>query len=288
VYSWVPRAGYFGIAAESKKLDVPFGGHVPYSVSVVEASNAGQKSIEHEDDFMRACSSRDSALRAKMGDTATLAPDLQIALIRTQAQVLRATYDPAKCRSVIETLVRNHTWVTPTLVVYQPYAHGFDSASTHPELAKYVPGLVQGGWVRRAAGLTPNDSQVVRSYFSFERTRDLRNAGVKLLAGTDMPQAFIYPGFSLHEELALLVKSGLTPLEALRAATYNPAEYLDALDSLGTVSRGKVADLVLLDADPLVDITNTRRISAVIANGRLFDAMARARLLSHVETALRH
>ncbi len=287
-YSWVPRAAYFGLAAESRKLNVPFGGHVPYAVSVVEASNAGQRSIEHEDDLMRACSSRDSVLRAKFGDTTTLAPGVQLAVIRAQAQELRATYDPAKCRSVIETLVLNHTWVTPTLVVYQPYAHGFDSASTHPELSKYVPGLVQGGWMRRVAGLEPSDTLVVRSYFSFERTRDLENAGVKLLAGTDMPQAFIYPGFSLHEELSLLVRSGLTPLEALRAATYNPAEYLGALDSLGTVSQGKLADLVLLDADPLVNIGNTRRISAVIANGRLFDSTARAGLLSHVETALRH
>jgi imidazolonepropionase-like amidohydrolase len=127
----------------------------------------------------------------------------------------------------------------------------------------------------------------VRSYFSFDRTRDLKNAGVKLLAGPDMPHACVYPGFSLHAELALLVRSGLTPLDALRAATYNPAEFLGALDSLGTVSQGKVADLVLLDADPLVDIGNTRRISVVIANGRLFDSAARARLLNHVETALK-
>jgi imidazolonepropionase-like amidohydrolase len=129
---------------------------------------------------------------------------------------------------------------------------------------------------------------IMRSYFSFDRTRDLNNAGVKLLAGTDMPQAFVYPGFSLHDELALLVRAGLTPLEALRTATYNPAECLAALDSLGTVSEGKIADLVLLDADPLDDIRNTRRISAVIANGRLFDATARAALLAHVETALKH
>ena len=287
-YSWVPRAAYFGLAAEARKLNVPFAGHVPFSVSVVEASASGQRSIEHEDDLMRACSSRDSLLRARFGDTTTLSSGKQLALIRAQAQELRASYDPAKCRSVLATLVQNHTWVTPTLVVYQPYAHAFDSASTHPELGKYVPGLVQGGWMRRAAGLSPSDSMVVRSYFSFDRTRDLRDAGVKLLAGTDTPQAFIYPGFSLHDELALLVRSGLTPLEALRAATYNPAEYFGALDSLGTVSKGKLADLVLLDANPLVDIRNTRRISAVIANGRLFDAAARARLLSQVETTLRH
>jgi len=288
VYSWVPRAAYFGVAAEAKKVGVPFAGHSPYSVSVSEASNAGQRSIEHEDDLMRACSSSDSALRAEFADTTTLRPERQLAQMRDQARVLRATYDPAKCRSVIATLTRNHTWITPTLVVYQPYAHAFDSATIHPELAKYVPGLVEGGWRQRASRVAPADSMVVRSYFSFARTRELNDAGVKLLAGTDMPQAFVYPGFSLHDELALLVRAGLTPLAALRAATYNPAEYLGALDSLGTISEGKLADLVLLDADPLADISNTRRISAVIANGRLFDAAARAALLAHVETALKH
>ena len=84
------------------------------------------------------------------------------------------------------------------------------------------------------------------------------------------------------------MRSGLTPLEALRAATYNPAEFLGALDSLGTIAQGKLADLILLDADPLTDIRNTRRISVVIANGRVFDAVARAQLLKHVETALKH
>jgi hypothetical protein len=222
-----------------------------------------------------------------MADTRTLEPERQLSQIRDQARVLRATYAPEKCRSVIATLARNHTWMTPTLIVYQPYAHAFDSPSTHPELAKYVPGLIKGGWARRAGGITPADSMVVRSYFSFDRTRELKAAGVRLLAGTDMPQAFVYPGFSLHEELELLVRSGLTPLDALRTATYNPAEYLGALDSLGTVSPGKLADLVLLEANPLLDIRNTRRVSAVIANGILFDRAARARLLAHVETALK-
>jgi len=254
-------------------------------VRVVEASDAGQRSIEHEDDLSRACSSEDSLLRARSGDTTKLPKQLEE--IRYQATILRRTYDAAKCRAVIATLARNHTWVTPTLVVYQAYAHAFDSASTHPEWARYVPGIVQGGWVRRARGLTPADSMVVRSYFSFDRTDDLSKAGVKLLAGTDMPQAFVFPGFSLHEELALLVRSGLTPLQALRAATYNPAEFLGALDSLGTVERGKLADLDLLDGNPLTDIRNTRRISTVIANGRVFDRIALNQLLNKVESALK-
>ncbi|HXN76616.1 MAG TPA: amidohydrolase family protein [Gemmatimonadaceae bacterium] len=285
-YSWVPRAAYYGIAREAKKLGVPFAGHVPYSVSVIEASEAGQRSLEHEDDLMRACTSKDSVLRARAGDTTTFSAGT-LALMRAQAVLIRASYNPPICESVIATLARNHTWVTPTLVVYQPYVHAFDSASTHPEWTKYVPGIVLAGWRYRASVASPTDSIVIRSFFSFDRTRDLRNAGVKLLAGTDVPQAFVFPGFSLHEELELLVRSGLTPLEALRSATYNPAEFLGALDSLGTVSQGKVADLVLLDADPLTDIRNTRRISVVIANGRVFDSAALAQLLKHVESTLK-
>jgi hypothetical protein len=286
-HSWIPRAAYFGLVSESKKLGVPFEGLVPYSVSVVEASDSGQRSIEHEDDLMRACTSRDSLLRSRFADTSTIAAYGGLGQLRAQAALIRASYDPGVCKTVVSTLARNGTYVTPTLVVYQPYVHRFDSASTHREWAKYVPGLVQGGWLRKADAAKPADSTVMSSYFSFDRTRELRNAGVKLLAGTDMPQPFVYPGFSLHEELELLVRAGLTPLESLRAATYNPAQFLGALDSLGTVSQGKIADLVLLDADPLSDIRNTRRISAVIANGRLFDQAARAQLLKHVETALK-
>jgi cytosine/adenosine deaminase-related metal-dependent hydrolase len=287
-YYWVPRAAYFGISREAKKLGMPFAGHVPFSVSMVEASDAGQLSIEHEDDLMRACSSKDSVLRARLSDTTKFSPREWFSEINAQASVLRTSYDPARCKSVIATLARNHTWVTPTLVLYQPQAHAFDSGSTHPERSKYVPGLLQAGWSRRKAAIPPADSVVARAYFSFGRTRELKDAGVKLLAGTDTPQPFVYPGFSLHDELELLVRSGLTPLEALRSATYNPAEFLGALDSLGTVSKGKVADLLLLDADPLTDIRNTRRIAVVIANGRVFDRSARAALLNGVEAALKH
>jgi imidazolonepropionase-like amidohydrolase len=287
VYSSIPRAAYFGLVREAKKVGVPFAGLVPYSVSMVEASEAGQRSMEREDDLMRACSSRDSLLRARFADTSVVARD-PFDMIKTQAHLVQSSYAPAKCKSVIATLARNRTWITPTLVVYQPYVHAFDSTSTHPEWAAYVPGLVQGGWIHRAATIKAADSAAMRSYFSFDRTRELKEAGVKLLAGTDMPQAFVYPGFSLHQELELLVQSGLTPLEALRTATYNPAEFLGALDSLGTVTQGKLADLLLLDADPLTDIRNTRRISVVIANGRVFDQVARAQLLKDVKRALKH
>jgi hypothetical protein len=233
---------------------------------------------------MRACSSRDGALRARLADTANSRRRGDDT--RSQAAIMRASYDPAQCRAAIAALVRNRTWVTPTLVAYQPYVHAFDSASTHPEWAKYVPGIIQGGWVHRAREFAPADSPTMHSFFSPARTIDLKKAGVGLLAGTDTPQPFVYPGFSLHEELELLVRSGLTPLEALRTATYNPAQFLGALDSLGSIEKGKIADLLLLDGNPLSDIRNTRRISAVIANGRVFDRAAIAQLLTRVDTAV--
>jgi imidazolonepropionase-like amidohydrolase len=118
--------------------------------------------------------------------------------------------------------------------------------------------------------------------------RALHRGGDGILAGTDTDgnDANIYgvPGFSLHRELEALVRDvGLTTLEALRAATLGPAYFLNATDSLGTVAPGKVADLVLLDADPLADVHNTQRIHAVIANGRLLDRAALDALLAEAE-----
>ena len=106
------------------------------------------------------------------------------------------------------------------------------------------------------------------------------NAGVQLLAGTDM---VLYPGFALHDELGLLVRAGLTPMEALQRATRNPARYFGLEDSLGTIEKGKLADLVLLEADPLKDIGNTRKISAVVLNGRLVTRLTLDALLDKAE-----
>src|SRR5436190_15844711 len=100
-YSWIPRAAYFGLSREARKVGVPFAGRVPYSVSVVEASNAGQRSIEREDDLMRACTAQDSILRARFADTAAVSPTRQAIEMKRQAQIIRVSYDPAKCRAVI-------------------------------------------------------------------------------------------------------------------------------------------------------------------------------------------
>lgn len=117
----------------------------------------------------------------------------------------------------------------------------------------------------------------------FEIVGAMSKAGVRILAGTDTGNPFLFPGFSLHDELALLVIAGLTPVEALRAATLNPATFFGLDKTLGTIEQGKIADLVLLDANPLDDIRNTQRINTVVSNGRLFDRKALDRMLGEAE-----
>ena len=139
-------------------------------------------------------------------------------------------------------------------------------------LLVYIPKLLRDYW--RSLPTDIAVKMVALYAIHSDLVGRLHRAGVPILAGSDSPNPFVYPGFSLHDELGLLVRSGLSPAEALRTATINPATFLGVTDSLGTVARGKVADLVLLDANPLEDIANTRRIRAVIQGGRLLDRRA--------------
>src|SRR5262249_22947799 len=139
----------------------------------------------------------------------------------------------------------------------------------------------KGPLVRALAEAMASRKQFYRR--ALEEVGKMHRAGVEILAGVDHPFPFCFPGFSVHDELALLVEAGLTPMAALQAATRNPARYLDRLNDLGTVEKGKIADLVLLDANPLDDIRNTQRIAAVVIRGKLLDHAALRKLLAEVE-----
>jgi imidazolonepropionase-like amidohydrolase len=116
----------------------------------------------------------------------------------------------------------------------------------------------------------------------------MQQGGVKILAGTDTAAPFVYPGFSLHDELALLVDAGLTPMQALQAATSRASEFMGKSATQGTIEKGKIADLVLLNADPLADIHNSSRIAAVLVRGKLLDRSALDALLSSAEQFAAH
>jgi imidazolonepropionase-like amidohydrolase len=149
-----------------------------------------------------------------------------------------------------------------------------------PELRLYW----NGRWDSQAKK-GPAEMAARRKYFQrqLEIVGAMQRAGVDILAGTDTENPYCFPGFSLHDELALMVESGLTPLAALQTATIRPAIFLGRSAELGTVEPGKIADLVLLRADPLADIHNTTQIQAVWLQGKYFDEAALAQMLEGVK-----
>jgi len=279
VYSLLPRDAYFGIADESKRQGISFVGHVPFTVSAAEASDAGQKSIEHLTGVLLACSYNETELRNEI--VKARAPG---ARSRREGENLRETFSDRKAKDLFARFVKNQTWQCPTLTVLRSNAYLGDQSFRNDARLKYVPRPMRERWGQRIANR--NDNDYVKKVFKkeVEIVGAMQRAGVPLLAGTDTGNPFCFPGFSLHDELALMVIGGLTPVEALRAATLNPAKFLGLDKTLGTIEPGKIADLVLLDADPLADIRNTQKINAVISNGRLFDRKALNKMLERAET----
>ena len=236
VHNGLARDTFYAVAAEAKKRRLHFDGHLAPDTDIIEASDAGQRAIEHLTGLQVACATDPAALRTEAANP----PPIEI--------------DPAKCRATIRHLVGNGTWLTPMVG---------------------APG--RGN---------PRTRQ-----FNLAITKMASEGGLRLLAGTDWPGR----GFALGQyagaertimaELAGLVEAGLTPQEALRTATINPAILWNMRSDLGSVEEGKFADLLLLDGDPLADITNTGRIAAVVINGRLIDSDARQKLLDDEQAA---
>ena len=189
---------------------------------------------------------------------------------------------------------RHGAWYTPTIVAQVNWrvtpddvanARIEDAAGSRDPRNRYVPASLRSHW-RWQMSLKQYEQQdwATRHRGQMAELRAMARAGAGIFAGTDVPAVLVYPGFSLHDELELLVgQGGLTPLEALRSATRNPPHFFGLQRRLGTVERGKVADLVLLDANPLEDIRNTRKINAVVANGRFLDRGALDSLLAQAD-----
>ena len=273
VHSQLNAESYFAIARRARERGVVFAGHVPRVVGSAAASDSGQKSIEHLLGIPAECTPADSV---------ALAPryTVQGALGRCSSEDLAPLY---------EKFVRNGTYVTPTFTAQVEVAVWPTRAVPGDSLAHYLPKAVRDYVAQifpMPDSIPPNADSVGRAMLEkrLRQVSAMQRAGVHILTGTDAPLRNSPPGFGLHEELALLVSGGMAPFDALRSATLEPARYFGMLDSLGTIAPGKLADLLLLDANPLQDIRNTRRISAVVANGRLYAGAARQRLL-HIASA---
>jgi len=293
-YSFLPRDLYFAIAAESKKQNIPFAGHVPLAVSAEEASDAGQKSMEHLIGILPSCSSREQGfLQAAQADLADLLANKKAVFEGTHVRQLRddllSTYDPAKASQLFARFKKNGTWQCPTLTVLRSLAFRDQSSFLDDPRLKYMPRSIRISWDPAANGSihgkSPEDYAYSKREFQkdLELVADMNRAGVDIIAGTDVLNPFCFPGFSLPDELEMYVKAGLSPMDALRTATVNPARFLGREKDLGSVESGKLADLVLLDANPLNDINNIRKISALIYDGAYFDRAALDAMLAKAE-----
>ena len=261
IQSLVPRDGYFAAAEEAKKQGIVFAGHVPDAVRAAEASSAGQKSIEHLTGVFEGCSSVEAELMSKPRGPG-------------RGRFL-STYDPAKAKALIALFLKNRTWQVPTLY-WEQGEWLIEQTNAGPDpLLKYAP----AAWRERSWPMFTHD--ILQSWSTdpvaeraafvraeFRMVGEMHRAGVPILAGTDTAAGVrVYPGFSLHSELELLARAGLSAMEALQAATRNAGVYL-GLGDTGTIEKGPRADLVLLDANSLDAISNTRKIRSVVINGR--------------------
>jgi imidazolonepropionase-like amidohydrolase len=282
-YNLLSREAYLAIVDEAQRQHLPVAGHVPFALTAREISDIGQKTIEHAADLPISCSREEEALRKRVATEGATAANSNWARARVEIEASR-TYDPGKASALFATFARNGTWQCPTLVLKEMSAAArIEDLSGDPRLAS-IPPSMRKRWMDTFHDLVAPIGEPAERRLRADRTTEIvgamHRAGVRILAGTDSPpQPFLFPGFALHDELALFVRAGLTPREALRTATVDAAEFLGLSRSMGTVAAGRRADLVLLRANPLEDIRNTRTIEAVVLGGRYLDRAALDELL---------
>ena len=261
VYTNLSAQAYAEVLTTARERRLQVAGHVPRTVSWDDALAAGQASFEHLADYDDVIEADDSPWKGRFA---------------WFKRFLGMPMDAAKVRAVAERQSRSSTWTVPTLIQAQREIARPEQVKTWlaaPEMA-YIPAEARQYWqqqVQRSTARMGEDDWAMIARAEANRlvvVRALHEAGAHLLAGTDTPNGFVVPGFSLPQELANLTRAGLTPLQALAAATREAAKFLGQLDEWGTVEAGKRADLLLLDANPVDDIANVRALAGVMVRGR--------------------
>jgi imidazolonepropionase-like amidohydrolase len=260
IHPGVPREVFDSVAATAHRLGIPFAGHVPLEVGWRRALEARYASIDHVDGLLEAMLRPEAPLTAAQGGFFGIA--LVDHLDESRLPALVAATKAAGV-AMVPTVALLEAWTdtTPPEVL-----------AARPEMRWWPPAQV-ANWTMNKRNLLASEpyTPAQRARFTEVRRRAvaaLHRGGVRFLLGSDAPQVWNVPGFSIHRELAALVRAGFTPYEALRTGTVHVAEYLGEGDRSGTVAVGRRADLLLLDGDPLADVANAGKLAGVMVDGR--------------------
>ncbi|MDJ0646961.1 MAG: amidohydrolase family protein [Flavobacteriaceae bacterium] len=266
--------------AQEKGLKVT--GHVPLSMDVISASNAGLNSMEHLRNLELSCASNAKELLENRKKLLALGKNDAGGILRsrihsTQRMPAIKNYDEDKAQEVLDVLAKNNTWQIPTLALYR--------SVRLKENFKYLPDSIRKAWEQGLENIqlrAPAPDRANYADWMSKMIGKIHQNKIEIMAGTDTPIGYLTPGLSLHEELSQLVQSGLSPLEAIKTATLNPAIYFELDSELGWIGESTWADLIVLDKNPLENISNTKEIHAVIKQGNYMNRDALDQMLKTI------
>ena len=278
-YEMLTPEQFTALAEHARAKGYRVTGHVPLSMDVITASNAGLNSMEHMRNLEISCASNADELLAQRRQMLSDGQNetggvLRSSIHQAQRQTAIENYDPDKAAEVLAVLAKNQTWQIPTMALNTIFVDKPFMQSHWQESFTYMPDSTAEQWNEIIAEVMNAEVSPFRQQYAQwmkDMIKNVHNSGIGIMAGTDTPIGFLTPGFSLHEELNVLVSSGISPLEALKTATINPAKYFGLEDELGSIKENMWADLLILNANPLDDISNTRNIITVIKQGNVYD-----------------
>ena len=262
----------------AKKNGLNVTGHIPLSMDIETASNLGLNSLEHIKNLELWATSNKSKLLEERRQMLKNKNNLSGLNLRGMIHNAQKNYainnlDENQTKKIYKILAKNNTWQIPTISIYKVPIYKIFRSKYWIQNLKHLPKKTAENWKKRITfsndEINPNQKDF--SDWVQKTTKEMHEYGIKFMAGTDTPLGFLIPGFSLHVELELLVESGLSELEAIKTATINPSKYFKMQDYLGLIKKNYIADLVLLNSNPLEDIKSTRQISAVIKDGKIFE-----------------
>jgi imidazolonepropionase-like amidohydrolase len=268
VYEQLNVQQYQWLVAAAKEAGMALAGHQPWLVPFQQMLDANQGSVEHGRVFIFECADAIKAYKQQ---------PLSQSFQPEQWRELLQSQNPELCQQLMQQMALSNTWWSPTLLTLQLGAKAGDTEFRQDSRLKFVPYLLQLLWQGDA------DSMLKRSYdtnglnvhiellaLAQQQLKQAQQAGVKILAGTDTPDSFVFAGSGLHDELALYQQAGLTPLEVIQTATINPAIFAGIAAQTGSIAVGKTADLILLDHNPLLDLASMREPEAVVLAGHWY------------------